>query len=213
MDPTLKGSDQESALRRLVEWVIAADTAEVRTYVEGLRRKRPGIGPDALADRIIRGKSLRNGLVGAATGIPGFLALPLTVPTDVIVSWRIQVFMVLAVARAYGHDEDALDLETDVYLILAGDAAKEAFKRVGIQLGKEITRRAVRRYVSREVAKRLWALLGRRIVIQAGERSLVALTKAAPLVGAPIGFAFDWVAARAVGRAAKRYYGHDGATP
>ncbi len=59
---------------------------EISTYVAKLRDQNNGISPRDLAKKIVSRKSFKNGLVGSATGIPGVLALPVTIPTDLIVT-------------------------------------------------------------------------------------------------------------------------------
>ncbi len=195
-----------SALQKVFDLVVNVDAASIGAYVEKLRAQNPGITDDALAARIVSRKSLKNGLVGAATGLGGLITLPFSVPADVAMSWRIQASMTLAVAHVYGHTRASTDLKTDLYLVLAGDSAKEALKQLGIQVGKALTRELVERYVTREVMTRVWMVLGERIITKAGTRSVTSFMKWVPLVGAPIGFAFDWTATRAVGHFAIRYY-------
>ena len=57
----------------------------------------------------------------------------------------------------------------------------------------------------------LWKHLARRIIATAGVKSLSRMSRAIPLVGAPIGFAFDYAATRSVGECACDYFGpaHD----
>lgn len=198
--------DEPTAIERIVDWMIERSSVSVDAYVDKLRQQSPGISDMDLAQKIVRRKALKNGLVGAVTGVGGLLTLPVTVPADVAASWRIQIAMILAVARAFGHTKDTMDLKTDVLLVLAGDSAKEALKRVGIEVTKAITRKAVDRYVTREVMKAIWKVVGRKIVTKAGEKSLLSITRMVPLVGAPVGFGFDWVMARRVGDVAIRYY-------
>lgn len=197
---------EPTAIERVVDWMIERAGASVDAYVDKLRQQNPGISDLDLATKIVRRKALKNGLVGAVTGIGGILTLPVTVPTDVVASWRIQIAMILAVARAFGHTKDTMDLKTDVLLVLAGDSAKEALKRVGIEVTKAVTRKAVDRYVTREVMKAIWKVVGRKILTKAGEKSLLSFTRMVPLVGAPVGFGFDWAMARKVGNVAIRYY-------
>ena len=199
------GSEKEYWLARIIDWIVQVRPEEVEAYVNKLRSQNTGISDDQLAKKIVSRKSLKNGLVGAAAGVGGFLTLAL-VPADVGASWRIQAFMASCVAYAYGHTADTTDLKTDIYLIMAGDAAKEALKRVGIEIGKHLTKKAVQKYITREVMKKLWKILGQRIITKAGQKSLTSFMKMVPLVGAPIGFAFDWFTARAVGRFAIKYY-------
>lgn len=97
-----------------------------------------------------------------------------------------------------------------MYLIRAGDAAKEALERFGIEVGKEVTKRAVQKHITRNVMVQIWKYLGRKVITKAGEKSLTSFTKTVPLVGAPVGFAFDWSAARVVGSNAQKYYSGGG---
>ena len=50
--------------------------------------------------------------------------------------------MAFSIAYIYGHTENTTDLKTDLYLILAGDSAKEALKRLGIEISKDITKKS-----------------------------------------------------------------------
>lgn len=196
----------EQSLHSVVDWLTDADPLAIEEYVNKLRNQNPHLPDAELAKKVVSRKALKCGLVGAATGIPGLLALPVTVPADLLSSWRIQIVMALAVARVYGHTAQTTDLKTDIYLIIAGDTAKEALKQVGIKVGEEISKRVINRVITREVMKQIWKILGRKIITKAGEKSLISFTKMVPLVGAPIGFGFNWVTAKTVGSTAIRYY-------
>ena len=204
------GGERSFALAKIIEWISKVNPSQVQAYVDKLRSQNPGISSDDLAKKIVGRKALKNGLVGAAAGLGGVLTLPVSIPGDLIASWRIQVFMACSIAYVYGHTAETTDLKTDVYVILAGDAAKEALKRVGIEVGKQVTKKAIQRYVTREVMKKLWRVVGQKIITKAGQKSLTSFMKMVPLLGAPIGFAFDYVAARAVGRFAIKYYSGQG---
>ncbi|MEO1133439.1 MAG: EcsC family protein, partial [Cyanobacteria bacterium J06639_1] len=184
------------------EGVIQSSKPSVQSYVNQMSERHPQLTKDELAKRIVSRKSLKNGLVGAVTGVGGLITLPVTVPANIAGTWRVQIIMAMAIARLYECEVD----KTDIYLILAGNSAKETLKRLGVEVGKHVTRKAVNRYITREVMKKIWALMGRKIITKAGEKSLVSFTKMILLIGAPIGFGFDWTATQAVGRTAIRYY-------
>ena len=149
---------------------------------------------------------MKNGLVGAVTGLGGMITLPVTIPTDLICSWRIQASMAFSIAYAYGHTKDTTDLRTDLYLILAGDSSKEVLKRLGIETTKGVTKKLVDKYITREVMVKIWKYIPQKIITKAGEKSAASFMKMVPLVGAPVGFVFDWGATQAVGRVAMSYY-------
>lgn len=202
--------DKLKALEGIIDWFIHADHQNIRGYVSKLREQNPGISDDDLASKIVRRKALKNGLVGAVTGIPGMLMLPVTVPADLIASWKIQVYLALCIAHLYGHDARTTDLKTDIFLILAGDSAKEALMMFGVEVGKAVTKKAVDKYITREVMVQIWKVVGKKIITKAGEKSLTSFTKLVPVVGAPIGFAFDWGAAKVVGANAIKFFSGKG---
>jgi hypothetical protein len=199
-------ADKVGALEKVIDWIIDTDPIAIESYVDKLREQNPGIRDDELAKKIVSRKAIKNGLVGAISGIPGLIALPVTVPTDLVASWKIQTYMAVSIAYVYGHTTQTTDLKTDIYIILAGDAAKEALKRVGIEITKEVTKKAIDKYITREVMKQIWKVVGQKIITKAGEKSLTSFMKMVPIVGAPVGYAFDWVAAKVVGRTAIKYY-------
>ncbi len=197
------------ALERLVDRMVVSAYPKIGPYVDRIRARHPSATDIELARMIVRRKAFKNGLVGAVTGIGGFLTMPVTVPADVIASWRIQITMILAIAHAFRRETDPEELKTDVLMVLAGDSAKEALKRVGIEVTRAMTRRAIQKEISQEVMVKVWAALGRRVAARVGRKSLVKSQRSAPLIGAPIGFVFDWFATQAVGRTAIRYYSAD----
>jgi hypothetical protein len=64
----------------------------------------------------------------------------------------------------------------------------------------------IEKQLTRSVTRRVCQEVGKKVLVKGGQKSLQVIAKLIPLVGAPIGFAFDYVAARAVGKIAIRYY-------
>jgi hypothetical protein len=198
--------DKVNALEKILDWVVSADSVKIEQYVETLRSQNSGISNNDLAKKIVNRKAFKNGLVGAVTGLGGFITLPVTVPADLAMSWRLQASMAFSIAYVYGHTSETTDLKTDLYLILAGDSAKEALKRFGIEVSKAVTKKTIDKYITREVMKKIWKVLGQKIITKSGEKSLTSFTKMVPIVGAPVGFIFDWLSTKTVGHFAINYY-------
>lgn len=201
---------KSNALDKVVDWMIESGQQDIEVYVDKLRSQNTSLSCDELAKKIVRRKSHKNGLVGAITGVGGVITLPATIPADLFGSWKIQIGMALAIARVYGHDSQSVDMKTDIYLILAGDSAKEALKRAGIEISKSVTKKAVDRYITRDVMKKIWRVVSQKVITKGGEKSMLSFTRMVPLVGAPVGYAFDWAAARTVGGHAITYYSGGG---
>ena len=202
----LTKEELQKGLDTVVDYVISTDSVVIKNYVDKLREQNMEITCDELAKKVMKRKSIKNGLVGAVTGLGGIVTLPVSIPADLVCSWRIQASMAFSIAYIYGHTKDTTDLKTDLYLILAGDSAKEALKRFGIEVSKSVTKKAVDKYITRDIMVKIWKVVGRKIITKAGEKSLTSFMKLVPLVGAPVGFAFDWGATKAVGGLAIKYY-------
>jgi EcsC protein family len=197
----------QQSLVEFIQYVVKQDPAPIKIYVDSLRARDTSLTAHELAKRIVSRKSWKNGAIGALTGIGGFITLPVTVPTDLIASWRIQATMTMAVAYCFDELNDSEEMVTDILLVMSGDAAKEALKRMGIETAKAISKKMVQKYISREVMKKIWKVIPQKIITKAGEKSLTSFMKMVPLVGAPVGFGFDFLATRAIGKTAIRYYG------
>lgn len=195
-----------STLDNVVDHVISVDSVTIESYVDKIREQNPNASNIELANKILHRKSIKNGLVGAFTGLGGFITLPVSVPADVICSWRIQASMAFSIAYIFGHTQYTTDLKTDLYLILAGNSAKESLKQFGIEVTKSVTKKLVDKYITKDVMVKIWKIVGQKIITKAGEKSITSFTKMVPLVGAPVGFVFDWVSTKAIGHVAIKYY-------
>jgi len=193
-------------LDSFIDSFLASKPPEIIAYVEKLRSQNQGISNIELARKIRNRKSFKNGLVGAATGIGGLITLPVTVPADLIASWKIQIALAFTIAYIFGQTSDTTDLKTDIYLILAGSSASEALKKVGVETIKAVTKKAIQKNITREVMKKIWKIIPQKIITKAGEKSLLSFMKMVPIAGAPVGFAFDYFSTRIVGNFAIKYY-------
>jgi hypothetical protein len=154
--------------------------------------------------------------------------MPFTVPIDVYCSLKTQAFMAYCVSYIYGSADNTVDMKRDIYLIIAGDAAKTAFKKIGIDITEKISKKVIEQYIAQYAAQQVYSVLfvefGREgaLKILADELSIEIVErviaqnsktifnrffrKVIPFVGAPIGFAFDWTMAKMVGKRAISYY-------
>jgi hypothetical protein len=115
----------EKPVEFLVDWVLISDLAAVQSYVDDLRQQNPGLDRRAIAQKIVNEQSWNNGLWGAATGLAGTVMLPVTLPFDVIKSWKVQDFTIKAIAYLYGYTPHNSDLKTAIFLLLANGSMEE----------------------------------------------------------------------------------------
>lgn len=159
----------------------------------------------ARIDSLINWQTVRNFTTGFITGLGGLLTLPIAVPAALGASWILQARMAGAIARICGHDLSEDRVRTLVLLSLVGDSGKEVLKRAGIKVTTKLTQKAIQKIPGKiliEINKRV----GFRLLTKAGQKGVVNLMKAVPVVGGVVGGAFDAATCRAVGYAAKRIF-------
>lgn len=196
-----------SVWERLVRRLVRRESS--RTKLLPLGPHRQPLSGDERAEQIVQRYALRCGAVGAITGLSGVSSLGATVPANVVSALALQIRMILEIAHVYGHTPETRDFETDVLLIMAGDAAKEVVKHMGVEASRALAWRALERSLAAATLRRLDPLLRRGLVISARRRPVTALATLMPLVGAPIGFGVDWAYARALGARAIAHYRPD----
>ena len=201
--------DLKGVLTKVVERVVTTDPTHIRDYVDKLKRENPHLSKDDLAKLVVSRKALKNGCVGAFGSLGGAFALPVAVPAEWLATWRIQANMALAIAYVYDHALEERDLKTDILLIMAGDAALSSIKDMGLEFTQRLTRKAIQSYLSEEALKKLVATLPKIIIGRTTRKASQRIMRLVPIASAPVGFAFDYAAAKAIGRAAIAYYSPD----
>ena len=196
----------KNALIGLVDYLVSTDPAHIDRYVGKLRTQNPSMSRDQLAKLVVSRKAVKQGLVGAIGGLGGVLSLPISVPAELVASWKIQVNMAMAIARVYGHDTSAPEFKTDVYLIMAGDRARESLKQLGLDVGEKLTRRALEKLLTDEIRLQIRSAIPKAIIRKTGRSTSSKLMKLVPVASAPVNFAFDYGAAKVIGNTAIRYY-------
>jgi len=160
---------------------------------------------DDAIDRLINWQVAKAGAAGFVTGVGGMLTLPIAIPANLAGVLYIQIRMIGAVAHLRGYDVRSDQVRTLVVACLAGSAALDILKGVGINIGTRVTRQMILR-ISGEVLKRVNQAVGFRLVTKAGSKGVVNLIKGVPFVGGVVGGTFDAAATKVIGRTAKQVF-------
>lgn len=160
---------------------------------------------EARVDALINWETAKNFTSGFITGLGGLITLPVSVPSALGASWVIQARMSGAIAVIYGHNLREDRVRTLVLFSLLGDAGKEVLKRAGIKVGQKVTQNVINR-IPGKVLIEINKKVGFRLLTKAGEKGVVNLSKAVPVVGGIVGGTFDAVTCRSVGYAAQRIF-------
>jgi EcsC protein family len=142
---------------------------------------------------------------GFLTGLGGVVTLPVAIPASLAGLYVLGARMSAGIAHLRGYDVESEEVRSAVLISLLGSGGTEVLKRTGVEVGKKTTAAAFQRIPGRvliEINKRI----GFRLVTKAGEKGVVNLAKLVPLVGAPVGAAFDGIGCRTIATFAQRIF-------
>ena len=151
---------------------------------------------------LIRWQNTKAATSGFVTGLGGLITLPVTLPANVTTVLFVQVRMIAAIAIIGGHDVHDDRVKTLVYACLAGNAAKEVLRQVGIEVGQKLTISAIKS-ITRETLVAINRAVGFRLLTKFGEKGVINLGKAVPVVGGIVGATFEAVSTNGVGNVAR----------
>ena len=153
------------------------------------------------ANSLIRWQNTKAATSGFLTGLGGLLVMPVTIPANLASVYFVQIRMIAAIAQMGGYDVRDDKVKSLIYACLAGNAAKEVLKDVGIQVGKKLTQTAINN-ISGQVIIKINQAVGFRLLTKAGTTGVVNLTKMVPIIGGVSGGAVDLASTNNVGNIA-----------
>lgn len=151
---------------------------------------------------LIRWQISKAGTSGFLTGLGGILTMPVTIPANIASVMYVQIRMIAAIAHIGGHNLKNDKVKTLVYACLAGNAAKDILKDIGIVVGTKLTTQAIKN-ISGKTIIAINQKVGFRLFTKFGEKGVVNLGKAVPIVGGIIGGTVDSVATNTIGNIAR----------
>lgn len=159
----------------------------------------------AAVSKIIRTQKVKAAASGFITGVPGLMALPVTIPSNVASILFIQIRMICAIAYISGYDLKDERVKTLVYLCLAGSSASEILKDVDISIGKQVAYRTMRS-LSAKSSSIFNQKVGFRLFRKFGAKSAPKLSKALPLIGGILGGSYDYFSTNTIANIAQRTF-------
>ena len=158
-----------------------------------------------MANSLIRWQNTKATTSGFLTGLPGLIAMPITIPANIASVLYVQIRMIAAIAHIGGHDIKDDKVKSLVYLCMAGNGAKDLLKDLGIVVGKKIAAQTVRN-ISGKTISAINQKVGFRLLTKFGEKGAINIGKAIPLVGGLIGGSFDLITTNVIGNVARNTF-------
>ena len=153
-------------------------------------------------NRLIRWQNTKAGTTGFITGLGGIITMPVSIPANIAVVLFVQVRMIAAIAHMSGQDISDDRVKTLVYACLAGDAAREILRDMGIVVGTKLTTSLISK-ISGKTLTAINQRVGFRLLTKFGEKGVINIGKAVPFVGGFIGGTVDAVSTNIIGNVAR----------
>lgn len=151
---------------------------------------------------LIRWQNTKAGTSGFLTGLGGLITLPVAVPANISSVMYVQIRMIASIAHMGGHDLKDDRVKALVYTCLTGNAAKEILKDIGVVMGTKLTTSVIKN-ISGKTITAINQKVGFRLLTKFGEKGVINLGKAVPLIGGIVGATFDSVATNTIGNVAR----------
>lgn len=199
----------ESKVGKLLDWayeksingIPGTDTAY--ELAENFMAKNDSI--DKAINSLVRWQNTKSVTSGFLTGLGGLITLPVAIPVNIASVTYVQIRMIAAIAHMRGYDLKDDQVKTFVFVCLTGQSASDILKQAGIKAGTALTRQAIKK-IPGEIIKSINKAVGFRLVTKFGEKGVVNLGKAVPLVGGFIGGTVDGVGTNIIGKTAKKVF-------
>ncbi|MGI8650858.1 MAG: EcsC family protein [Rubrobacter sp.] len=156
-------------------------------------------------DSLIQFQVTKASASGFVNGLGGFVTMPITLPTNLVSVFYIQLQMAAAIAYMAGYNVRDDRVRTFCYVCLCGESASKVLRGAGITIGKKLTEQMIKR-LSFETIKKVNKAVGFRLVTKFGQTGAINLGKAVPVIGGLVGAAFDGTTTYVVGEMGKRTF-------
>ncbi|KUP21144.1 EcsC family protein [Paenibacillus sp. DMB5] len=196
----------EGKITQLLEWSYEKainglpGTDTVKELAENYLKKYSST--DKAIDALIRWQNTKGITSGFLTGLGGLITLPVAIPANLASVMYVQIRMIAAIAYMRGYDPTEDEVKTLVFVCLTGQAATDILKQAGIKTGNILARQAIRK-IPNEVIKTINKKVGARLLTKFGEKGVINLGKAVPVLGGLIGGAVDGIGTNIIGKTAK----------
>lgn len=201
-----KDTMTEEKITQLLEWSYEKainglpGTDTIEELAENYLKKHSS--NDKAIDALIRWQNTKGVTSGFLTGLGGLVTLPVAIPANIASVMYVQIRMIAAIAYMRGYDPKEDEVKTLVFVCLTGQAATNILKQAGIKTGNILARQAIKK-IPNEVIKAINKKVGAKLLTKFGEKGVINLGKAVPVLGGLIGGAVDGIGTNIIGRTAK----------
>lgn len=154
--------------------------------------------PEEAAKSLINNSIVKCGTSGFLTGFGGFATMLATLPANITSVMYVQLRMCCAIAKMAGYDIHSDQVQTLIYACLTGSAVSDVLKQAGIKFGNKFGVAMIKKIPGKTLTA-INRKVGFRFVTKFGEKGIINLGKAVPVLGALIGGGIDVASTRVIG--------------
>lgn len=156
---------------------------------------------ETAAKRLISAQVAKCTTSGFITGLGGLITLPVTIPVNLASVLYVQLRMIASIAYIGGYNPSDDEVQTLAYLCLTGSAIGDVVKGTGIKIGEKVAVNTLKKLPG-SVLTKINQKVGFRLITKFGQKGILNLAKALPLVSGVIGGGIDLVGTNIIGQKA-----------
>ena len=156
-------------------------------------------------DKLMNWQITSAATAGFVTNLGGLPAMPLTLPANIAGVMAIQLRMIGAIAELGGFHENTEEKKTGMYLCLLGSQAGDVLSKTASQFAVKFATASLKKLPGAVLTK-INQQIGFRLVTKFGEKGLLNIHKAIPVLGGVVGGTIDAFSTYAIAKAAKALF-------
>lgn len=164
-----------------------------------------GVEAEDAIDSLVNWQIGKAAAAGFITNLGGILTLPVAIPANLASVLFIQFRVIAGIAKLRGYDVHSDQVKTLCVACLAGSAASDILKDVGIQIGTKLSQTAIKQIAGSTLVS-INQAVGFRLLTKAGQNGVINISKVIPFIGGFIGGAFDAITTSIIAQAAKSVF-------
>ncbi|WP_203567962.1 EcsC family protein [Aestuariimicrobium ganziense] len=157
-------------------------------------------------DKVARDHLKLAAVGGFATGLGGFITMPVALPANIIEFYVTATRMVASIAHLRGHDVNRDEIRTAVLLTLTGTQTDDILRKAGIAPAAGVATNALLKNLPSAALMMINKGVGFRLLRNLGTKAFAKLGKAVPFAGGVVGAGLDgWMINRVADHARREF--------
>ena len=138
---------------------------------------------------------------GFITSLGGLITLPVAIPANIGSVLYVQMRMIGAIAVMAGYDLHDDEVQTMVYLCLVKSSIADVCKSAGVQITNKVSISLLKKLPGAVLTK-INQKVGFRLLTKFGEKGILNLAKAVPVLGGVVGGSVDFLGTKSIAKKA-----------